>query len=247
MHVTGPETWVSLLADALGAELDLLAAAGSRVRDVRIDQLPIAVARRAVLASVLIGLNDVNQMSATAFDASAIRADLLAIVAELRAAGLPVLLARLHDPTEQFWLPDRLRRHYAGRVAAVNAVIDSVRGHGVFVWDLADVAQLRCRGAWAVDRLHPSVDGHRAMAVAAAAVLRANGFAVVVPVSPSVSSPATGRWDEARWLARHGTPYVAGRAGKWVAAALASSIGVGRGSSDPLGQPGFCGRVPSGQ
>jgi lysophospholipase L1-like esterase len=199
------DTWVGLLAHALGAELDLLAQSGSRVRDVRADQLPAAMARPAPLACLLIGLNDVIRAG---FDAATIRTDLLAIVAALRDADTTVVLARLHNPTTVLPLPARLRRFFTERVSIVNDAVDAARGPGVLVLDLARVTTLRHRGSWAVDRLHPGPAGHLAMATAGALLLAEHGFDVLrPPAMPAVTCRPTKR-AEARWVILHGAPYV---------------------------------------
>lgn len=206
IHLHRSQTWVAQLACALDADLELLARSGARVRDVRTEQLPIALQRPASLVTVLIGLNDVIR---TGFDAAAVRADLHAVASALRAPGATLVLLRLHDPTLQLWLPKRLRRHFVERVRVINAALDDVRGDGIVVVDLARVGALRQRGAWAVDRLHPGPVGHQAIAAAATIALRDAGLAVPNPIPmPEVPKGPTRR-AEGRWLVRHFMPYLA--------------------------------------
>jgi hypothetical protein len=82
----------------------------------------------------------------------------------------------------------------------------------VYVVDLADVTALRSRGAWAVDRVHPSVEGHRAMASAALDALAAQGYRVPRRIDVPDQLPGYSRFAEFRWLARHGAPYLARKA-----------------------------------
>ncbi len=221
VQVHPADTWVGLLADALGAELDLLARSGSRVRDVRAEQLPVALSRPAPLATLLIGLNDVIRAG---FDPAAVRADLLAVAAGLRACDTTVVLVRLHDPTALLPLPGRLRRYFVKRAAVINDAVDAARGPGVLILDLARLTTLRRRGSWAVDRLHPGPAGHLAMATASAALLGENGFDVPhPPVGPARLGCPTKR-AEARWVVRHGAPYVVRQLPKMAAPAAGSLV-----------------------
>jgi lysophospholipase L1-like esterase len=200
------ETWVARTAAALGYEVELLARPGARVRDVRNEQVPVAMAHPARLVTLLIGLNDVIR---TGFDAEAVRADLTCAVGRLRRPDRTVLLMRLYDPTLLLPLPKRLRRHFVERVRVINATIEQLRGPGVVVVDLGRVGALRRRGAWAVDRLHPGPVGQHAIAAAGAAALRDAGFTVHQPLPiPSVPRGPTRR-AEGRWLVRHGVPWLA--------------------------------------
>jgi lysophospholipase L1-like esterase len=167
--------------------------------------------RRASLTTVLIGLNDVIRGG---FDPEAVRADLHATVAGLRSNEGTVLLARLHDPTAFVRLPRRLRRCLVERVAVINRAIDAGRGPGVVVLDLARIPTLQQRAGWAVDRLHPSAAGHFAIAAAACALLADSGFGVCQPHASRSVVPAYGTLAEARWLARHGAPYLARHLGQ---------------------------------
>ena len=200
------QTWVAQLARALDADVELLARSGARVRDVRAEQLPLALARPAPLVTMLIGLNDVIR---TGFDADLVRHDLHAVATALRAPGRTLMLLRLHDPTLQLPLPTRLRRHFVERVRVINAAIDALSGDGVVVVDLARIGALRQRGAWAIDRLHPGPVGHRAIAAAATLALRDAGYPVPSPIPMPVVPKGPTRRAEGRWLLRHFVPYLA--------------------------------------
>lgn len=174
-------------------------------------QLPLAVSRRAPLATVLIGLNDVSR---TGWQPSQVSADLRATVRGLRETGSTVLIARLHDPTLHLPMPARLRTMARKRVAVVNETVDALAGDGVLLLDLAAVPELGVRSGWAVDRVHPSVLGHRAMAQAALGVLRSNGWRAPEEVSVPSAWQQPGRLAEAAWLARHGAPFLLRQAAK---------------------------------
>jgi len=209
-------TWTAVLAHALGADLELLAQRGARTSQMRVDQLPVAVSRRAPLATVLVGLNDVSR---TGWQPRQVALDLRATVQELRSEGSTVLLARLHDPTLHLPMPGWLREMARERVAVINTEVDALVGGDVLLLDLGAVPELSVRSGWAVDRVHPSVLGHRAMAQAALAVLRANGWRAPAEVSLPSAWQQPGRLAEAAWLARHGAPFLLRQATKLGSAA----------------------------
>ena len=214
------DTWVGVLANALDAELNLLARRGFRTREVRSVQLPLAVSQPALLATVVTGLNDVVNGQ---FDSTAVREELLYIVSSLRAADTPVLLVRLHDPTLLLPMPSWLRRMARERLAVINGAVDEAVGPGVMLLDLARVPTLWTRGGWTVDRVHPGIAGHRGIAAAACDVLADNGFDIPNPVQVPLRESGHSRIAEVRWLAKHGAPYLARKAGEqrirdWLAA-----------------------------
>jgi lysophospholipase L1-like esterase len=198
-------TWGAVLAHALGADFELLAQRGARTAQLRSEQLPIALARRAPLATVLVGLNDVSR---TGWQPTEVPADLRATVTALRNGGSTVLLARLHDPTTQLPMPARIRAKARERIEVINAEVDALTGPGVPLLDLARVPELWTRSGWAVDRVHPSVLGHRAIAQAALGVLRSHGWSAPQDVSVPSSWQQPGRLAEAAWLALHGAPFL---------------------------------------
>lgn len=204
--------WAALLAGALddgspnGGSLTLTAAPGARVRDVLAAQLPVALAARPDIATVLVGLNDVVR---SGFDPAMVRRDLLTAVSALRGVGARVVLVRLHDPTAILWLPGWVVRYVGARVGAVNRAVDEVArlDPGVHLLDLGDVIALRRPGAWTVDRVHPNRLGHQAIAAAAADVLRTAGVRVgQVPLQP-VPARGPGLPARAVWAVRYGLPW----------------------------------------
>jgi lysophospholipase L1-like esterase len=197
-------TWPHLLAGHGGLRPLSVATPGARIRTVLEQQLPFVP--RCRVATLLIGLNDVCRGS---FSAERFHADLADVVDGLTRRGGVVLLARLHDPTRFLWLPGRLRAVVRHRVAAVNAAVDLVAADAdrLAVLDLDRVGALRLRGAWAADGVHPTDYGHVAMAAAAGRALRGAGcpFAVRTPPAPERATTKVGH---ARWLVRHGAPYL---------------------------------------
>ena len=211
-------TWPARLAAALpGGELLPLATAGARVRDVRAQQLELAVETQPHLATLLIGLNDVSRGG---FCERAVAADLAAVVRALRRSGATVLLGRLHDPCRHLPLPAGMRDAVRRRVAVVNDAVDEAAadaardgaGGDVHVLDLARMPALRLRQAWAVDRVHPHAEAHGLIAVEAARVLTEAGLPVGRVPAQGLPERAPGMPREAWWAARHGLPWLAAHA-----------------------------------
>jgi lysophospholipase L1-like esterase len=198
-------TWVAVLAHALDADLELLAGRGARTRDVRADQVAVALARPAAVTTLVIGLNDVSR---SGWDAERVSADLHATVTALRASGTTLLLGRLHDPTRFLPLPGRVRARARQRIGVVNDVVDALRGPGVLVLDLDAVPELRQRSGWAVDRMHPSVNGHRGIAAEAIRVLGLHGIEAPNGLGLPSTPRSPGLLTEAIWLLRHALPFV---------------------------------------
>ncbi|OLT21931.1 hypothetical protein BJF78_33645 [Pseudonocardia sp. CNS-139] len=173
-----------LLRDALGAgELVNPSFTGARMADVRARQLPAALEARPDVAVMFVGMNDTLRSD---FDPEVVQAHSAAVVADLRAAGAHVLLARYHDHTRVFHLPAPLRRALRRRIIALNTATDAVAAQdpaGIGVLDLDLLPGGYERDAWAVDRLHPSELGHRMLASALTDLLTTAGFAVPHPVS----------------------------------------------------------------
>lgn len=197
VRVPHEQTWPVLLGRRLGLDVHAAARPGARVRDLagQLEGSP-----RGVLATLLIGSNDVIRPTGTPLDE-----ELSGVLDALGSQVERVAVLRLHDPTRLLPIAGPLRSFVVRRVAAVNAALDrAVRDRpGVVVVDLDRVVGLRHRSAWAVDRLHPSPHGH---AVVATAVARALGSWLPAPVPP-VAAP--GLVAEAAWLVRHGLPWIA--------------------------------------
>ncbi|GAC1445407.1 MAG: SGNH/GDSL hydrolase family protein [Mycobacteriales bacterium] len=197
------QTWVARLASRFPrGTMICLASPGARLADVRARQLPMAPL--ADLVSVMAGLNDIAR---TGFDAERVRADLRSTVERLITRPVPVLLARLHDPSRPLSLPWPLCRLIRARVEQLNAAVDEVASHrSVIVLDLAAVPALRTAAGWAVDRVHPSVAGQAAIAEHAARQLRDRGWLLRDdPLAPPAR--AATRVARAYWCLRHGLPY----------------------------------------
>jgi lysophospholipase L1-like esterase len=225
-----------LLGAALGASaLVNPSRTGARMGDVRREQLPLVLAARPDAAVLFVGMNDTLRSD---FDPAAMRADCAAMVAALREGGAHVLLLRYHDHTRVFRLPAPLRRALARRILALNAVTDAVVAEhacGVAVLDLEVLPGAYERTTWAVDRLHPSEQGHRLLAAGFAAMLAEAGFAVPQQVDlRCAGGREVGRAQRAAWLVVKGVPWLVQRSrdlGPVIVQGLVSEVG--RSASGP--------------
>lgn len=232
LDIRPEQTWPTLLCAALpGAVLMNLSTAGARVRDVRRHQLATAVAARPQLATVMVGLNDIIR---SGLSAAQLAIDMQLLVDELLDCGATVLIARWHDPGAVLGLPSGLRRALAARLAAVNDAVDAAaasatprgrptRGGDPYVLslDLGRIPELTDPGAWAVDGIHPSPAGHRAIALSASRILAGGGPAGLrsgVAAELLLMPPGPGRARRALWLCSRGLPWLAQHSGRVVPA-----------------------------
>jgi lysophospholipase L1-like esterase len=206
------DTWVGLLAACLQLDVDLLAVPGMKSAEVYRHQLHSALAAPADVVTVLVGLNDVIR---SGFDAHATAVHVDALLDAVCAVHPVVLVVRLHDPTLVLPLPTRVQQHYRCRIRAVNAAIDAAveRHDAATCLDLDGIPALRERGSWAVDRLHPNRRGHRLIASGALIALAGRPPMCRDAAVLDVEYPEerVSRLDEARWLVRHGLPWLAMR------------------------------------
>ena len=197
-----------LVADALGVEPDGYlnpAFPGARMRCVRTEQLPAALAHRADVALVVVGMNDTLRSD---FDAVTMADDLAEVITELNAVGTTVIPVRFHDHGRVFRMPASLRRALSSRIGELNDVIDGV----VARLDAPCVDLHALPGAydittWSVDRLHPSELGHRLLATGFTELIAEAGFEVPAPVSMTCSGGAShGTVEHVGWLIIKGIP-----------------------------------------
>ncbi len=193
--------WARILAEAIGIEHHVsfctLAVPGATVADVRREQLAEAVAHRPVIASLVVGLNDVFR---SGWDPARIRAALRFCAAALARHGAVVVTVRFHDHTKVLGIPGPLARPLRRRIEALNHIYDEVHEHyGTLRVDLAATPRVYDRAQWAFDRLHPSEQGHRRLAHAVGGLLQAEGLAFPLP-SLECTSPRPSPREQARTL-----------------------------------------------
>jgi lysophospholipase L1-like esterase len=158
--------WARILADAIAVDHHMsfckLAVSGATVADVRGKQLTEALDHRPVIASLVVGLNDVMRST---WDPKQIREDLLHCAAELARHGALVITVRFHDHTRVLGLPSLLARPLQRRIQTLNEIYDEIHEqYGALRLDLAADPAIYSRELWAADRLHPSELGHRRLA-----------------------------------------------------------------------------------
>jgi lysophospholipase L1-like esterase len=198
LHTPSERTWPMLLGTLLpGVDVRRLAVSGATTADVRYKQLPDALALRPVLASVLVGLNDVLRTRCAEAD---LAENLAGTLATLRYAGTRVLTATMHDPTLQLRLPGPWKRRLQARRETLNDVIRAAASTdpGIAVIDLAGESRLATRSAWAPDRVHLSEYGHEVVASAAAKALALRPLVTAMPPTPASNLR------HLRWLATSG-------------------------------------------
>lgn len=230
LDIRPEQTWTAQLCAALpDTTLVNLSAAGARVRDVRRRQLPPALAARPQLATIMVGLNDTIR---SGLDADKLTHDMRALVGELRDSGAIVLVARWHDPGLTLGAPLGWRRAYARRLAVVNNAIDAATGSGdlagsyPLILDLACVPELAAPGAWAVDGVHPSPAGHRAIALSARLILEGIGVpdVAVPPATRLPIPPGPSRVQRTRWILSRGLPWLLQHSGRVLPAVTSMAV-----------------------
>jgi lysophospholipase L1-like esterase len=204
--------WADRLAEHLAAVADgdvgyaNLAIRGRLMPQVLAEQVPVALEAEPDLVSLIAGGNDLLRPGG---DPDALAAALDEAVGRLRAAGADVLLATGTDPRQT-----PIIRRIRGRVAVFNAHVWSIAArHGAVVLDQWGFDWLQDRRMWDTDRIHLTAEGHRRMALAAAAAL---GIDVdgdwrtpLPPVPPRPLRVAVG--EEAAWVRGFVAPWVGRR------------------------------------
>jgi lysophospholipase L1-like esterase len=206
--------WADRLAGHLAAAADddveyaNLAIRGRLMAEVIEEQLPVALEAGPDLVSLVAGGNDLLRPSG---DPDVIAAVLEDAVRRIRATGADVLLATGTDPRQT-----PIIRRIRGRVAVFNANVWSIAArHGAAVLDQWGAQWLQDVRMWDTDRIHLTSEGHRRMALAAAAAL---GVEVPdagdwwTPLPPASPRPLrTAVTEEAAWVRGFVAPWVGRR------------------------------------
>jgi lysophospholipase L1-like esterase len=182
-----------------------LAVRGLTLPTITEEQVPRALELGPDLVSLVGGGND---MMRPAVDVDGLAARLEENVAQLRAAGIDVLLATGMDTADS-----PLLRALRGRIAVFNAHVWSIaRRHGAFVLDVWGMRSLRDWRMWDADRIHLTPRGHARVAQAALVALgqRPDDPAWDEPLPPLPEPPRAVRVrSDLEWLRVHVYPWAA--------------------------------------
>ena len=219
--------WADRVAETLARRDDgfryaNLAVRGRRMPRIVLEQVPKALELRPDLISIAAGGNDILRLTC---DVDRLQATFDRTLARLTASGATVVAFAGFDPRRR--IP--LTRVPGGRAEVFNdGIRTSAIRHGALLVDLWDLPRLYEDRMWAADRLHLSAAGHD---LVAAAVLDVLG--VTKPAAASLSgellwvlgaqdrqqlptqrADRARRWGAARgedatWVVRHFTPWVA--------------------------------------
>lgn len=158
----GYRGWANRFAERIAAHQGALQYAnlgirGRCAREIKDEQLPLALAMRPDLATVVAGMNDLLR---SRFDARAIAADIGAMQRALIETGCTVLTFTIPD------LSHRLTRGPFARLLSrrTHALCDEIRAvsreTGALLVDLAAHELARDPRMWSRDRLHANAEGH---------------------------------------------------------------------------------------
>lgn len=184
-----------------------LAVRGRLLDDIVGPQLEAALAMEPDLVSIVGGGNDIMRPSVDLTEL----ADLLeTAVVRVRATGADVLLATPTDPRDAGVFRTLRPRH---AVHAAN-IFSIAHRHGAHVLNIWGSDWLRDWRMWGPDRIHPTTEAHRRLALAALLTLghelpdgTDGGWDAPLPPAPGVSRRDELR-DHAQWVREHAGPWV---------------------------------------
>ncbi|HUR52280.1 MAG TPA: SGNH/GDSL hydrolase family protein [Mycobacteriales bacterium] len=179
-----------------------LAVRGKLAREVRAQQLPVAVGLAPDVAVVAAGVNDLLRPR---LDGAALRDDLHAMHAALRDTGAQVVSFTMPDMARVAPLAVALR----GRIQLLNAIVrDAGERFGSTVVELDRHPVASHPALWHDDRLHGNAEGHRRIGLALAEALgcEVEDWRAELPDHPVRALPRLLR-DEAAWAATHLLPW----------------------------------------
>ncbi|WP_345770635.1 SGNH/GDSL hydrolase family protein [Blastococcus saxobsidens] len=207
--------WADRLAEHLAAavpdgdvEYANLAIRGRLLRQVVDEQVSVALDAKPDLVSLVAGGNDLMRPGS---DPDELAAGLEAAVVRLRDAGADVLLATSVDTRNT-----PILRRVRGKIAVFNANIWSVADRtGAAVLDQWGAAWVQDFRLWDTDRIHMTDEGHRRMALAAAAALGlpgADGEDWRTPLPPQPPRAVRAALaEEAAWVRGFVAPWIGRR------------------------------------
>ncbi|TDD38090.1 SGNH/GDSL hydrolase family protein [Nonomuraea terrae] len=207
----GHRGWADRLAERLAvAEPGLLyanlAVRGTLARQIRDEQLSVALRLRPDLATVMAGMNDLTRPR---FDAARVAEAIEDMYAALTAAGAHVIGVTFPDIGRI--MP--LARPLAPRVLDLNTRIRAAAArHGVTVVDTYPMEVFTDARMWSPDRLHACPEGHARFAAAVACALGLPDDSWTRPLPP-LPPPAGWRTAaaELRWIVTFLGPWIGRR------------------------------------
>ena len=184
-----------------------LAVRGRLLDDIVGPQLDAALDLEPDLVSLVGGGNDIMRPSV---DLTTLAEQLEEAVVRIRATGADVLLATPTDPREA-GLFKALRPRHAVHAANIFTI---AQRHGAHVLNLWGSDWLRDWRMWGADRIHPTTEAHRRLALAALATLghplparTAPDWALPLPPAPPVTRRVELR-EHGAWVREHAGPWV---------------------------------------
>ncbi len=202
--------WADRLAELLavgapGFRYANLAVRSRKMREILADQVPVAAAMKADLVTLCAGTNDIIRPGSDPDSVARMFED---AVTELVAAGSHVVIFTGMD-TKGTPVLGRLR----GKIATYNGHLRAIADrHGATVVDLWPLEMLRDSRAWAADRLHPSPEGHRRLALLVANRLGIGAGIWDEPWPPAEPlAPMARRREDLRWAKEFFVPWIGRR------------------------------------
>jgi lysophospholipase L1-like esterase len=194
-----------------------LAVAGARIEHVIAEQLPLAVANPADIASCFIGVNDLWDANV---DCAEFGERFHRVFRELSAVSPVLITATIHDVFAPFPVKPPLRQKLSSNTALMNdAIRSAVNEYGLILIDFAGRPELFTPAVRAIDRLHPNRYGHQLIAAEVVTQMHDRGH--LLGVTPPEAHPiGRGSHDLAHiaWVAG----YVKHNWGRWRAEVEAS-------------------------
>ena len=202
--------WADRLAELLAAgspefRYANLAVRSRKMLDILTEQVPVAAGMKADLVSLCAGTNDIIRPGSDPDRVAALFDDAMT---QLVAAGSHVVIFTGMD-TKGTPVLGRLR----GKIATYNGHLRAIADkHDATVVDLWPLAVLRDSRAWAADRLHPSPEGHRRLALLVADRLgiAAGPWDEPWPPMPPLATLAK-RQEDLRWAKEFFVPWIGRR------------------------------------
>jgi lysophospholipase L1-like esterase len=152
-----------------GLQYANLAIRGRRIRDVLVDQLPLALTMRPDLVSVCVGMNDITRPGLL-FDRAL--ADLDLLYERLAQSGATVVTTTFPDIARIVPIGKIL----TARMSRTNrAIVTAADRYGFKLVDLYGAPSMTSPDVWSDDRVHGSTKGHMLFAAAAAEALNLPG------------------------------------------------------------------------